>query len=360
MRRGGIAALLLVACAAAGLLAAVLVAASPTAGADTGTTGTTDTTTTATVTTTTATTPTTTTSTTPAPPRRPQTIPAGVTIARVLVGGLSPAEARSAVQVVFQQPLTVLVGKRKLHVLPRQLGAESHLGDAIAKARVSPPGRNVALAVDVPRAKVERWIRNLAAKVDRGPVDSRLFLRNLQPVVTKSVPGRKLEQLALRKAIVTALKTHSRAPIAAGFDELQAELTPKTFGPVIVIHRGSNHLYLYDGTKLTREFGVATGQARYPTPLGRFEIVVKWRNPTWTPPDSPWAAGAQPIPPGPGNPLGTRWMGLSAPGVGIHGTPDPASIGYSASHGCIRMLIPQAEWLFEHVDIGTPVFIVSA
>jgi lipoprotein-anchoring transpeptidase ErfK/SrfK len=53
-------------------------------------------------------------------------------------------------------------------------------------------------------------------------------------------------------------------------------------------------------------------------------------------------------------------MGLSAPGVGIHGTPDAASIGYSASHGCIRMRIPQAEWLFQHVSIGTTVFIVSA
>jgi len=64
------------------------------------------------------------------------------------------------------------------------------------------------------------------------------------------------------------------------------------------------------------------------------------------------------VPPGPGNPLGTRWMGLSVPGVGIHGTPDAASIGYSASHGCIRMRIPDAEWLFEHVSEGTPVFIV--
>ena len=51
--------------------------------------------------------------------------------------------------------------------------------------------------------------------------------------------------------------------------------------------------------------------------------------------------------PGPGNPLGTRWMGLSAPAVGIHGTPDPASIGYSVSHGCIRMRIPEVEWLFD-------------
>jgi lipoprotein-anchoring transpeptidase ErfK/SrfK len=84
------------------------------------------------------------------------------------------------------------------------------------------------------------------------------------------------------------------------------------------------------------------------------------RNPWWRPPDSPWAKGLKPIPPGPGNPLGTRWMGLDAAGVGMHGTPDAASIGYSASHGCIRMRIPDAEWLFGHVQIGTPVFIVGA
>ena len=63
------------------------------------------------------------------------------------------------------------------------------------------------------------------------------------------------------------------------------------------------------------------------------------------------------LPPGPGNPLGTRWMGISSPGVGIHGTDDPASIGYSVSHGCIRMQVPSAEWLFAHVTVGTTVFI---
>ena len=60
----------------------------------------------------------------------------------------------------------------------------------------------------------------------------------------------------------------------------------------------------------------------------------------------------------PGNPLGTRWMGISAPGVGLHGTPDAASVGYSASHGCIRMRIPDAEWLFVHVRVGSPVWII--
>ena len=87
--------------------------------------------------------------------------------------------------------------------------------------------------------------------------------------------------------------------------------------------------------------------------------MVKWVNPTWYPPtQDAWAKGLKPVPPGPNNPLGTRWMGLSAPGVGIHGTDEPASIGYSASHGCIRMQVPDAEWLFERVRVGTIVFIV--
>ena len=64
---------------------------------------------------------------------------------------------------------------------------------------------------------------------------------------------------------------------------------------------------------------------------------------------SPWAKGAKPIPPGPGNPLGTRWMGITSPGVGIHGTPDAASIGYSRVARLHPHDIPSAEWLFDHV-----------
>ena len=114
-----------------------------------------------------------------------------------------------------------------------------------------------------------------------------------------------------------------------------------------MIHRGINRLYFYNGEHFVRVFPVATGQPAWPTPLGHFQIVVKQRNPWWFPPtQDAWAAGAKPVPPGPGNPLGTRWMGLSAPGVGIHGTSEPWSIGHSESHGCIRMQIPSAEWLF--------------
>ena len=86
--------------------------------------------------------------------------------------------------------------------------------------------------------------------------------------------------------------------------------------------------------KLRRDFGVATGQSRYPTPLGKWEVVVKWRNPWWVQLlASDRANDAEPIPLVLATLLGTRWMGLSAPAVGIHGTPDPASIGYSVSDG---------------------------
>jgi lipoprotein-anchoring transpeptidase ErfK/SrfK len=160
--------------------------------------------------------------------------------------------------------------------------------------------------------------------------------------------------------IFTDLVTNTRPDVPLRFKPLKPAVTRASYGPVIVIRRGSNRLYLYKGSRFERVFGVATGQSVYPTPLGRWHIVVKWRNPWWYPPSSSWAKGLKPVPPGPGNPLGTRWMGLSASGVGIHGTPDDASIGYSASHGCIRMHIPDAEWLFNHVTIGTTVFIVSA
>jgi lipoprotein-anchoring transpeptidase ErfK/SrfK len=136
------------------------------------------------------------------------------------------------------------------------------------------------------------------------------------------------------------------------------------FTDAVVIRRGSNRLTYFtdkgDGLERFRTFTVATGTSSYPTPLGNFEIVQMQRHPWWYPPPSPWAQGLKPVPPGPGNPLGTRWMGLSVPAVGIHGTPDSASLGYSASHGCIRMAIPSAEWLFNKVKVGTPVFIVSA
>jgi lipoprotein-anchoring transpeptidase ErfK/SrfK len=347
--------------------AGVLAAMAPMGGAQspapsTDTTTTTEATTTAPETTT-ETTTTTTTTTTPRPPKRhskPKLIPLGVTVGGIHVGGLSATAAYMVVRAAFRAPLVLQAGGHRAMVNPATLGAIAYAKAAVAHARSAPAGAAVPLGVSIHGRAVRELVDSLATKYGRAPIDSKLLLRHLKPYITEGQPGKTLDRNEGVAAILQALRENRRTGIKLPYVEVPQKISRKTFGPVVVIRRGSNRLFLYKGMKPWRTFVVATGQAVYPTPLGRFQIVVKWKDPWWYPPNSPWAKGAKPIPPGPGNPLGTRWMGLSAPGVGIHGTPDSASLGYSASHGCIRMYIPQAEWLFDHVDVGTTVYILPA
>jgi lipoprotein-anchoring transpeptidase ErfK/SrfK len=302
--------------------------------------------------------PTTTTSPRPKPKPRITRLPQGVTIGGIHVGGLSPDAAYAVVRAGFRSPLVLSVGAHRATVYPSSLGTIAYAKAAVARARAARPGTKLSLGISVRGPAVRALVTSVAKRFDRAAIDSKLLLRDLKPYLTEGAPGKKLDRRGAFEAIVRALRENRRTGIELPFKEIPQQVSRANFGPVVVIRRGSNRLHLYKGMKPWRTFGVATGQAVYPTPLGRFEIVVKWENPWWYPPNSPWAKGAKPIPPGPGNPLGTRWMGISSPGVGIHGTPDAASIGYSASHGCVRMLIPQAEWLFQRVEIGTPVYIV--
>ena len=348
---------LLCACAAAGVMAAYAFAGgTPSVVADTTTTtGTTTVGTTTVGTTTAATTTTATTVTIPVT----VTLPEGVTVGGVPVGNLTPADAAQEVRDYFSSPLKLRLGKRLFTGNPNAL-ATPKITKAIERARAAQPFANLGLAVVVNSAHVHSFVAGLSRKIAQPPANSRLLLRNLKPYLTTEQPGLALNQPDAVKAIAKALRQNDRGRIALSAKKTPATVTRKNYGPVIVIHRGSNRLYLYSGARLNRLFPVATGQSVYPTPLGSWNIVVMWRNPWWYPPNSAWAAGEKPIPPGPSNPLGTRWMGLSAPGVGIHGTNNDASIGYSVSHGCIRMHVSDAEWLFNHVSIGTPVFIVAA
>jgi lipoprotein-anchoring transpeptidase ErfK/SrfK len=311
-----------------------------------------------TTTTPTTTTPTTTTPTTTTP--APTVVPAGVTLAGVAIGGLDADTAAQAVLDSFSRPVTLRFQRTRIEANPSLFALTVTIDSAIARALTVAPGTTLALRATVDRTRIRSFVAKLADRFNRKPVDSRLLFRNVKPVVTPSVEGRTIDQKAAVAAITTQLVHGTRTAFTLKAKLIEPKATEKSIGPVVVIERGSNMLTLFKGAKVVRQFKVATGQAVYPTPLGLFSIVVKWKDPWWYPPASPWAKGAKPVPPGPGNPLGTRWMGLSSPGVGIHGTPESGSIGYSLSHGCIRMLIPQAEWLFEHVDIGTPVYIVSA
>ncbi len=133
----------------------------------------------------------------------------------------------------------------------------------------------------------------------------------------------------------------------------------RTLPARVAVDRSDHTLTLTRGGIRVKTYTVAVGQPRYPTPTGALSVGRKERHPAWNPPNAPWAAELSTVPPGPGNPLGTRWIGLSIPTIGIHGTYATESLGTSASHGCIRMSIADVEELFEQLEIGTPVRITG-
>lgn len=288
------------------------------------------------------------------------TIAPGVRVGSIPVGELSSGWARARLDDSVARRLRVVYNGRVWTFTRWRLGAAPDLERTLADALKAEQGEHVALRVRLNRWMLSRAVKNVAASFDRPAVDARLLGLDAKgrPRISDERRGRAVRIAAAERLLVRALARAQRRPIPLPVKPLLPRVTRAEFGPVIVIDRASNTLRLFEGRRLVRKFGVATGQARYPTPSGTFEIVRMAENPWWYPPLSDWARGLSPIPPGPGNPLGTRWMGLSAPGVGIHGTPSDASIGYSASHGCIRMHIPEAVWLFEHVKIGTAVVIV--
>jgi lipoprotein-anchoring transpeptidase ErfK/SrfK len=290
---------------------------------------------------------------------RLQTIAPGVRVLGTHVGGLTLEPARNRVVAALARPISIVYRGQLLTVPPSAFRARASVERALQSALAAGPRARLHLRVTYSRDAVARYVASLARRYDRAPRAAKVLGADAHgPIVRQDRVGLAVEQPTLRDAIAHELATGTRKPLVLLMAAVQPRRTVESLGPVIVINRGANTLELFDSTRPVRLFHVATGQVAYPTPSGLWKIVDMQENPWWTPPASPWAAGAQPIPPGPGNPLGTRWMGLDAPGVGIHGTPDDTSIGYSESHGCIRMHIPEAEWLFQHVRVGTPVIIL--
>ncbi|EIW18937.1 MULTISPECIES: L,D-transpeptidase [Pelosinus] len=122
--------------------------------------------------------------------------------------------------------------------------------------------------------------------------------------------------------------------------------------PEIRINIPELMLRVYDNGKLVKEYPVALGTSYEKTPVGNYKISYKEQNPTWIPGSG--FSDKTPVPPGPDNPLGSRWMEFS-PGYGIHGTNKDWDIQYPVSGGCIRMHNTDVEELYELVDVETPV-----
>ena len=126
-----------------------------------------------------------------------------------------------------------------------------------------------------------------------------------------------------------------------------------------MVERGAFRLKLYKDLKLKKTYPIAVGQVGLETPAGLYNIQNKAVNAAWSVPNSAWAGdlAGQVVPGGaPNNPLKARWMGIFD-GAGIHGTDQVGSLGSAASHGCVRMAIPDVIELYDQVKVQTPVYI---
>lgn len=142
-------------------------------------------------------------------------------------------------------------------------------------------------------------------------------------------------------------------------------IVPTELSHGLVINLPELKLYHFYQGAYQRRYSLGIGRRTWETPEGDYFIVNKARNPTWLVPASIQEEMADfgrevldRVPPGPQNPLGTYWLGTSAPGVGIHATNRPASVGHLVSHGCIRMLPEEISQLFPMVEVGVPVKII--
>jgi lipoprotein-anchoring transpeptidase ErfK/SrfK len=291
---------------------------------------------------------------------RLQMIAPGVRILGAHVGGLTLQPARIRVQSALARPLRIVYRGETFAVAPSTFAPRANVDRALASALDARAQTRIPLHVSFSGPAIARYVAALASQFGAPPIAAKVTGANAHgPIIRDSRIGLTVEQPTLRTAIAQELTSGLRRPLVLLMAAVVPQRTADNLGPVIVVNRTTHTLRLYNTHKLVRTLPVAVGQSIYPTPSGVFFIKDKQLNPWWYPPtyDS-WAKGLKPVPPGPGNPLGTRWMGLSVPGVGIHGTDSPSSIGYSLSHGCIRMQIPDAEWLFGHVHVGTPVVIV--
>jgi lipoprotein-anchoring transpeptidase ErfK/SrfK len=304
----------------------------------------------------------------------------GVSIGGVDVSGMTRSQATAAVErrsrARLSSPITVTVAGKTWQVSPSDLGMRSLASRAVDRAmalsatldtasrvwhrlRGEPVGADIPLRFQASRATVASFVRRVAGTVTVEPSDASLAVVNGQVVTQRSAPGRTIDPKASLTRVLSALRDGSSS-VTLRTQKVAPKVTQKELGVTIVVRRDVHRLFLYDGFRVVKTYPVATAAAGFETPPGSWTVVDKQENPTWTnPAPDTWGAGLPAsIPPGPGNPLGTRALYLNAPGIRIHGTYDVASVGTDASHGCIRMLMPDIEELYPLVPIGTHVYVI--
>lgn len=148
------------------------------------------------------------------------------------------------------------------------------------------------------------------------------------------------------------MKMTSWAAVVVAMGMAAPMMAQNTAKRVIVVSLEDRKLALVEDGQVKKVYTVAVGKPSTPSPVGAFTIERRVANPVYS-------HAGKTVQPGPGNPVGTRWMGLSIRGYGIHGTNVPSSIGKAASHGCIRMGKADLEELYSMVEVGDSVELVG-
>src|ERR1700691_174113 len=169
----------------------------------------------------------------------------------------------------------------------------------------------------------------------------------------KALKQNRLAMTAMMTAaLVMVLATQSAAQAAAANQDPKIQTPMATHKRVIVVSPEDRKLALVEDGKVIKTYPVAVGKPSTPSPVGTFTIERRVANPTYS-------HDGRVVPPGPDNPVGSRWIGLSIRGYGIHGTNVPSSIGKAASHGCIRMAKKDLEELYPMVEVGDTVELIG-
>jgi lipoprotein-anchoring transpeptidase ErfK/SrfK len=311
----------------------------------------------------------------------------GVKIDGVSVGGMREAAARAKIQreliAPLNKPVTVRSGSHTWKISAQDakltVDAANMVSQAVSASRQGSivtrtvrglfggsVNRDIPLVVSYSHHAVSSLTASIRTSVDRQPRDATVQpgpsgLADVQGQVGQTVESARLDgriERALTGATVSHtvwVPTHTTQPAVT-----TAELTKK-YPAYIVINRGAFRLTFYDHLRLAKTYEIAVGMEGLETPAGLHKIEWEQVDPPWYVPKKAWAgalAGTV-VPPGPGDPLKARFMSFEG-GAGIHGI-DPSeysSIGHDASHGCVRMRIPDVIDLYSHSPVGTPVYII--
>ena len=310
----------------------------------------------------------------------------GVRIGGVDVGGLSIDEAKARLEARAVAPrrrtLTVHADGRTFVLAPAQSRLTADVDVALERARAdSRRGwigervlrdvtggevhESLPLKLHYAPGVVPRLVTEVDAAVKRAPRDAAVTPSAQGLTVTASHKGRELNAGALKRTLAAALvfPSHS-ADIAVTTRAVAPKVSTKALAAkdaaYIIVDRHDHVLRFYQHLKLFRTYPIAVGRQGLETPQGLYDVQWKQTNPSWYVPNSAWAGklAGKVIPPGPDDPIKARWMAFNG-GAGIHGI-DPSeygSIGHDASHGCVRMRIPDVISVFARTPVGTPVFV---